>query len=254
MIGFAHRGAPAPFQRENRLPAFRRALAAGANGLESDVWLTADGIPVLRHDGTLGPPGRRRRLGELRGADLPGWLPTLAAFYDDLGWGFDLSLDLKGRPDHMSAAEAAGAVLAVTRAAGGTEAAARLWLCGLFPDLHEWRQADGDVRLVNSTTVANVEQNGGAAAYGGILRAAGVDALNLRTREWTPPRAAMVDELHAAGIAAFGWDAQSTATLRRLRGYRLDAVYSDHLGRLIDVTVGHTRSAIGDDWPAAGSS
>ena len=41
-IGFAHRGASAD-ARENTLEAFRLALELGATGLESDVWLTADG-------------------------------------------------------------------------------------------------------------------------------------------------------------------------------------------------------------------
>ncbi|MGZ4666336.1 MAG: glycerophosphodiester phosphodiesterase [Frankiaceae bacterium] len=52
-LGFAHRGAPGRGVRENTLPAFRAALQAGVPGLESDVWLTADNVPVLLHDGYL---------------------------------------------------------------------------------------------------------------------------------------------------------------------------------------------------------
>ena len=49
VITFAHRGgmAHAP---ENTLAAFRKGVALGAGGLESDVWLCADGQPVLIHD------------------------------------------------------------------------------------------------------------------------------------------------------------------------------------------------------------
>ena len=43
---FAHRGARA-HARENTMEAFRLALRLGASGLESDVWLTKDNIPVL---------------------------------------------------------------------------------------------------------------------------------------------------------------------------------------------------------------
>ena len=52
-IGFAHRGgmAHAP---ENTLEAFRLALRLGASGLESDAWLTADGVVVLHHDRSIG--------------------------------------------------------------------------------------------------------------------------------------------------------------------------------------------------------
>ena len=45
-IGFAHRGASA-HAPENTLEAFELAVRLGAGGLESDVWLTADGVPVL---------------------------------------------------------------------------------------------------------------------------------------------------------------------------------------------------------------
>ena len=51
-IAFAHRGASA-HARPNTLEAFRLGLRLGATGLESDVWLTADGIPVLDHDGRV---------------------------------------------------------------------------------------------------------------------------------------------------------------------------------------------------------
>jgi len=49
VITFAHRGgmAHAP---ENTLEAFTKGLALGASGLESDVWLSADGHAVLVHD------------------------------------------------------------------------------------------------------------------------------------------------------------------------------------------------------------
>ncbi|WP_055749815.1 glycerophosphodiester phosphodiesterase [Frankia sp. AvcI1] len=245
MIGFAHRGAPAPHQRENTLPAFRRALAGGASGLESDAWLTADGVPVLHHDGVLGPPGRRRRISDLTADRLPAWVPSLTAFYAELGTSFEFSLDLKGPPDGW--APAADAVVAVARSAGGSSAVRRLWLCGTLPELAAFRDRDPDVRLVNSTSMRTVMDGGGVGAYGGRLRAAGVAALNLRTREWTPPRAGIVGVLLDLGIAAFGWDAQSTGTLTRLAGYGLEAVYSDHLARLVRVT-GSARHSAG---PAA---
>jgi glycerophosphoryl diester phosphodiesterase len=50
---FAHRGASgvAP---ENTLAAFDRAVALGADGLELDVRLSRDGVPVVHHDRLLG--------------------------------------------------------------------------------------------------------------------------------------------------------------------------------------------------------
>jgi glycerophosphoryl diester phosphodiesterase len=48
-IVYAHRGAAAE-QPENTLPSFRRALELGADALETDVHLTADGGIVAIHD------------------------------------------------------------------------------------------------------------------------------------------------------------------------------------------------------------
>jgi len=48
-IVYAHRGAAAE-QPENTLPSFRRALELGADALETDVHLTADGEVVAIHD------------------------------------------------------------------------------------------------------------------------------------------------------------------------------------------------------------
>ena len=49
---FAHRGGCASGP-ENTLVAFDLGLQAGADGLELDVHLSADGIPVVHHDSTL---------------------------------------------------------------------------------------------------------------------------------------------------------------------------------------------------------
>lgn len=48
-IVYAHRGAAAELP-ENTLPSFRRALELGADALETDVHLTADGAIVATHD------------------------------------------------------------------------------------------------------------------------------------------------------------------------------------------------------------
>ena len=93
-IGFAHRGARA-HAPENTLESFGLALRLGARALESDVWLTADGVAVLDHDGLVGGRLRRRPIREVARADLPPHIPTLLELYDTLGTDFDLSLDLK---------------------------------------------------------------------------------------------------------------------------------------------------------------
>src|SRR5919108_3328270 len=83
-IAFAHRGARA-HAPENTIEAFKLALRLGATGLESDVWLTADGEAVLDHDGLVGGPigrwVRRRPIASLTRARLPDHIPTLPDLY-----------------------------------------------------------------------------------------------------------------------------------------------------------------------------
>ncbi|HOC43475.1 MAG TPA: glycerophosphodiester phosphodiesterase family protein [Thermoanaerobaculales bacterium] len=70
---YGHRGASARLP-ENTIPAFRQALADGANALELDVHRTADGRIVVAHD----PDGRRmagvdRRIAEQPLAEVRRW-------------------------------------------------------------------------------------------------------------------------------------------------------------------------------------
>ena len=51
-VNYAHRGASS-YAPENTLMAFYKGLELGANGIETDVQLSADGVPVLFHDDTL---------------------------------------------------------------------------------------------------------------------------------------------------------------------------------------------------------
>ena len=51
-VNYAHRGA-STYCPENTMMAFYTGLYMGANGIETDVRLTKDGVPVLFHDATL---------------------------------------------------------------------------------------------------------------------------------------------------------------------------------------------------------
>jgi len=72
-IVYAHRGAAAE-RPENTLPSFRRALAHGADALETDVHLTADGEIVATHDEDgARVAGVRRAVGATTLAEIRGW-------------------------------------------------------------------------------------------------------------------------------------------------------------------------------------
>ena len=56
---------------ENTMAAFREAIAAGADGIEFDVRLTRDGIPVVIHDNSLRRTGGvSHRIADLTWAEL----------------------------------------------------------------------------------------------------------------------------------------------------------------------------------------
>ena len=64
-INYAHRGASA-YAPENTMRAFRLGVKMGANGIETDIRKTADGVLVLFHDESLlRLTGRDVRIGEL---------------------------------------------------------------------------------------------------------------------------------------------------------------------------------------------
>ena len=177
---FAHRGARA-HAPENTIEAFTLGLRLGATGLESDVWLTADGVAVLDHDGVIGGLLRRKQIGQVDRADLPDHIPSLAELYEACGADYELSLDVK---DPAVIDE----VLRVANEAGAPE---RLWLC--HPDidlLSEWRERNQAIKLVNSTRMAVLEH--GAERRAAQLRERDIDALNLHHSEWSAGTVALL--------------------------------------------------------------
>jgi glycerophosphoryl diester phosphodiesterase len=208
---------------DNTLECFRLGLRLGATGLESDVWLTADGVPVLDHDGRVKVGLRSRPVASLERSALPSHVPTLEELYADCGTDFELSLDLKDPA-------AAPAVAAVARAAGNG-APGRLWIC--HPDwelLAGWREELADVRLVDSTRLRDMRQ--GPERRAAQLSSAGIDAVNMHYADWT---GGLTTLFHRFGRLAFGWDAQHERVLRSLVRMGIDGVYSDHVDRMVDV-------------------
>jgi len=101
----AHREAP-----ENSCSGFEIALDYGVDGIETDVQLTRDGIPVLFHDATTyRVTGRRKRISaytcdELKAFDLERAgarekIPTLAEALELFGSRTSLLIEIKSRRD-----------------------------------------------------------------------------------------------------------------------------------------------------------
>ena len=218
-IAFAHRGARA-HAPENTLEAFALALRLGANGLESDVWLTADGVAVLDHDGVVASRLRKRPIGEVARVDLPAHIPTLGELYAECGTGFDLSLDLK-------APGTGQAVIDVTREAE-PDMLERLWLCA-----PQWETLlplrNQGARLIDSTRLARIKE--GPERRASLLANEGIDGINLHHTDWN---GGLVALFHRFRRVAFGWDMQHDEVLRPALRMGLDAVYSDWVDRMVD--------------------
>ena len=92
---YAHRGASRELP-ENTMPAFRRALELGADALETDVHVTADGVVVTSHD----PDGARvfgvaRKIAERPFSEVSAWgMPSLEEVVRAFP-GVPLNVDLK---------------------------------------------------------------------------------------------------------------------------------------------------------------
>jgi len=103
-----HRGASG-VRPENTMVAFAEAVRLGADGIELDLQLTKDGVPVVFHDRTLGKVGgrgtiRAHTLAELRALDFGAWfdrrfagepIPTLADVLRRFAGRTELLLELK---------------------------------------------------------------------------------------------------------------------------------------------------------------
>lgn len=229
-IGFAHRGARA-HAPENTIEAFTLALRLGATGLESDAWITADGVVVLDHDGVVRSGLRKRPMGELPRSALPGHVPTLMDLYETCGTEVPLSLDMKDPA-------AAEAVVAVAREAGG-EALANLYLCTpSWEEAASWRSLSDEIKLVDSTRLRRIKE--GVERRAALLAGAGIDVLNMQVDDWSGGLATLC---HRFGILAFGWDAQFRRQMDALIRMGVDAIYSDHVERLMDAIAGRPERA-----------
>lgn len=216
IIGFAHRGAPLTRSQGNTLPAFTRALTLGASGLETDIALTADGIPILTHPAIS--LRRGLRTGQLKRSELPPSVPALRDLYEQCGAEFELSLD-------MAQPRAVEAVVQVADEFGALD---RLWLTyWRLPELRTWRQRWPHVHLVYPTVPLYFRA---VARLVDRLAAEGVDVLNVHHRFC---RERLVEQAHRHNLCLFVWGIRSEASLRRVIRLSVDGVYCDDVELMV---------------------
>jgi glycerophosphoryl diester phosphodiesterase len=211
-LRLAHRGdwrlAP-----ENTIRALELALdIAACDGLEFDVRLSRDGVPVLLHDVTLqrvqGVPDRVDELDAeaLDALGVPALSDALAAIDDSRPAAF-LDIELKG-PDH---AAPTAEVLVAARGTAPADAVVSSFdpeclvaMRDLLPDWGRWLNADA---LSTSTLRLAVD-----------LGCTGVSA-----RHWSIDAASLTDAADA-GLEVAGWTVRDVATWSRLAALGIRAV------------------------------
>ena len=206
------------------MAAFSLALRLGANGLETDAWLTRDGHVVLDHDGVVRRRGRKRSISELTRDQLPEHIPSLDELFLECGTQFDLSIDIKDD-------EVTSAIISVAK--NHHFPFNQLWLCHYrHSEVLRIREMNREIRVVDSTRLARLKN--GLEQRASENSQAGIDAINLHFTDWN---GGLVTLVHRFGLHAFGWDAQFDRQLETGLLMGLDAVYSDFVDRMVDVYV-----------------
>lgn len=228
-IAFAHRGARA-HAPENTISAFQLGLKLGANGLESDVWITADGEVVLDHDGVVRVRARKRPISEVNRSALPSHIPTVAEFFQSCGTDFSFSVDIKDE-------NATDGLVSVARESGFD--LSRLFVCHWkSAECFAIRERHPDIKVVDSTRLQRLKD--GPEMRAALLANKGIDVLNMHISDWS---GGLVTLMHRFNVQAFGWDAQFPSALSNGLLMGLDGIYSDHVDRLVetyDNVIGHS--------------
>jgi glycerophosphoryl diester phosphodiesterase len=230
---FAHRGARA-HAPENTLLAFELAFALGADAIECDVQLTADGALVVIHDATLDRttgahrPVARATLAELRALDAGRGqrIPLLA---EVLGLcqraGRQVNLEVKA--ESPAAALQTAKTLTVPLAA--VEQARRAALVVSSFDLaavaHIKRQLPW-LRVATLHSGSRWRREDPLAP----AQAVGAEAVHLHTALASPQ---LVQRAHDLGLQTRVWTANLPATLRQLLRWGVDGVFTDYPERAV---------------------
>lgn len=217
----AHRGAPRE-SPENSLAAFKGLNALGVDGVELDVQVTSDGVPVVAHDVSLG--GRRietltyESLREMQGATLRDDLriPTLDAVLRVIPDHFLVNLEIKS--------ETADPDLAA--AVNGAHSRHRIVVTSFdAAPLISVRQTAPEIRtgLVVGMQVADL--------VGGV-RDALADVISIYWKLLTPE---LVRTMRENGVGVFVWTVNSVPAAERMVELGVDAMITDEPALILPV-------------------
>ena len=220
-IAFAHRGARA-YVRENTLEAFQLGLRLGATGLESDVWITKDGIPVLDHDGVVQGRILKKPNSNYLREDLPEHIPTLRDLLLMTPPEVAISLDVKDDDSFE-------AVISEIRSVHGAHSPF-IYLC--HPDidvLENQRRKSQGISLVSSTRLSKLKK--GPEMHAAHMRDLGVEVMNMHHTDWNGGLVALFQRFD---LQCFAWDCQFARNIRDMAKIGINGIFSDWPDRFYD--------------------
>lgn len=205
------------------MAAFRLAVKLGATGLESDVWLTNDGVAVLDHDGWVGPRWRRRPIADTISSALPEHIPRLAELAELAQLHqLALSLDIKDA--------AAYDVVGRTLADVSSDLVDRSFICCEdFELLQTIAPRLRNLQLIDSSRLATMKT--GPERRLADLSNLGVVGLNMHHTDWN---GGLVTLAHRFNRLALAWDAQFEYQLTTTLLMGIDGLYSDWVDHMVD--------------------
>jgi glycerophosphoryl diester phosphodiesterase len=180
----------------------------GCDGVEFDVQLAADGVPVILHDETLSRvQHRHERVGELTAAELGAvGIPTLTETLAMLGPSAWLDIELKG-DNH---GDATAAVLLAARGASPARAVVSSFeaptlaaMADRIPGWTRWLNVE-DLAPGTLSLAVGLGCRGVSCLWGAITpaRFAAARAAGLDVAAWTVRRRATFDRLSRLGVVA----------------------------------------------------
>jgi glycerophosphoryl diester phosphodiesterase len=220
---FAHRGCTEGFT-ENTLEAFAEARRLGADGVELDVRMTADGALAIHHDPVIEGFGP---VADLTVPDLPAHVPLLVDALT-VCEGLVVNVEIKndpGQPGHDPAEVVAALTAAAIDEAGWTD---RVIVSSFqVSTLRAVQAADGRLPL---------------GILWPFLADAGAGLAQAVTEGWsavhpfvTGVDGDLVQRAHGAGLAVNVWTVNARHHLEAFVELGVDSVITDHLGEALSI-------------------